>query len=287
MYFVAGITGKVGGAAARHLLAEGKQVRGIARDLAKAASWTAQGVEIHQADFTDAAAMASALEGVEGAFVMVPPDIAPEQGYPESVAVIESLKEALTHRPVPRLVVLSSIGAEKESGLGLITVAHLLEEALADSDFPVAFVRAGSFLENFIPAMAGAEAGGVFYTFYTPAARAVPMVATKDIGRQVAELLVKGWTGRKIVELGSPVSSDGLAAAMAEVLGKPVQAQSVPRERWTGIVESFGVPEGRTWAYEEMMDGVNSGWIDFGTAGAEAVAGTTTPVEVFQQARQG
>ncbi len=287
MFFVVGITGKVGGATAKYLLEQGHTVRGLARDPQKAAAWAAQGVEVRQGDLTDAAAVASALEGVEGAFVMVPPMIAPEPGYPESQVVIDSLVKALGGVPPPRVVVLSSIGSEKTGGLGLITPAHTMEVALERVPFPLALVRAGSFLENFLGGMAGAEASGVFHTMYAPVERAVPMIATQDIGRLVARLLVEGWAGKKIVELGSRISSEALAQAMGEVLGKPVVAQSVPRERWSGVLESFGIPAGRTGAYEEMMDGVNSGWIDFGVAGTEQVAGTTTAAEVFRQARQG
>jgi len=36
MFFIAGITGNIGGAAAKMLLAEGKQVRALVRDLGKA-----------------------------------------------------------------------------------------------------------------------------------------------------------------------------------------------------------------------------------------------------------
>ncbi len=46
MFLVTGITGKVGGATARHLLAMGKQVRALVRDEAKASTWAAKGVEL-------------------------------------------------------------------------------------------------------------------------------------------------------------------------------------------------------------------------------------------------
>ena len=44
MFLVMGITGNVGGATARHVLAQGKTVRALVRDRAKAASWADQGV---------------------------------------------------------------------------------------------------------------------------------------------------------------------------------------------------------------------------------------------------
>ncbi len=45
--------------------------------------------------------------------------------------------------------------------------------------------------------------------------------------------------------------------------------------------------KGSTGPYEEMMDSINSGWIDFGVPGAEHVPGTTTPAQVFGRARKG
>lgn len=104
-------------------------------------------------------------------------------------------------------------------------------------------------------------------------------------------MLVGGWSGRKVVELGSPVSPDDLARAMAEVLGRPVTAQAVPQERWTATFESFGMPPGTTGPYEdtgpyeEMIDGFNSGWIHFGVPGTEPIAGQVTAAQVFARAR--
>ncbi|MGH7593467.1 MAG: NAD(P)H-binding protein, partial [Gemmatimonadales bacterium] len=46
MFLVMGITGKVGGATARHLLAQGKKVRALVRDREKAANWADQAVEL-------------------------------------------------------------------------------------------------------------------------------------------------------------------------------------------------------------------------------------------------
>ena len=78
MFFVAGITGQVGGATARRLLKGGHAVRALARDPQKAAAWAQQGVDVRQGDFNDAAAVAAALEGVEGAFLMLPPILTPD-----------------------------------------------------------------------------------------------------------------------------------------------------------------------------------------------------------------
>ena len=57
MFLVVGITGKAGGATATHLLAQGKKVRALVRDRAKAASWADQGVELVDGDWNNAAAI--------------------------------------------------------------------------------------------------------------------------------------------------------------------------------------------------------------------------------------
>lgn len=287
MFFVAGITGHVGGATTRELLAQGKKVRTLARDPKKASAWADQGVEVRQGDWTDTAALASALEGVEGAYLMLPPIMTPKPGFPEAKAVIASYKEALTQVQPPRVVFLSSIGSEQAEKLGLITSTHLLEEAMADVRFPVAFVRAGSFFENYVPTLDVAAGTGVFYSFVQPVDLQVPMIATEDIGKEVARLLVSEWSGKRIIELGSPVTPKELADAIGEVVGRPVQAQVVPREAWTKTMESFGFPAGGTGAYEEMQDSINSGWIHFGVPGTEAVAGTLTAKQVYEKARKG
>ena len=242
MFFVAGMTGNVGGAAARRLLEEGHAVRTLARDPQKAAAWAQQGVDVRQGDFNDAASVAAALDGVAGAFLMIPPILAPLPGYPEAKAVIAAFQEALGKAPPPRLVLLSSVGSEKDSGLGNITTTHLMEEALGDLPFPTAFVRAGGFFENYVGGLGTAAATGVFPSFFQPTDRAVPMIATADIGQEVARLLAQGWDGKKIVELGSPVSPDDIARAMGEALGRPVQAQAIPRAQWAASLSLSAWP---------------------------------------------
>jgi uncharacterized protein YbjT (DUF2867 family) len=286
MFLVTGITGNVGGAAARGLLAKGKQVRGLVRDPQKAAAWADKGVELVQGDWNDAASIAAALKGVEGAYIMMPPTQTPSRGYPEAKAVAANYVQALQQSPPPKLAALSSFGSEKPSGLGLITPTRILEQALEQMPFPVALVRAGGFFENYMYGLQAAQSG-TLPMFYTPTNRKVGHIATADIGALVVELLTTEWSGRRVIELGTPVSPDEIAAGLGEVLGREVKALAIPREAWAETMEQFGLPKGSTWAYEEMLEGVNSGWIDFGVDGIEKRAGTTKARDVFAQAHRG
>jgi uncharacterized protein YbjT (DUF2867 family) len=283
MFLITGITGKVGGAAARHLLNKGKQVRALVRDSAKAAAWSAKGVELVKGDWVDPVAITRALDGVEGAYLMMPPIQVPSRDFREAKAVISSYKDALAKSAPPKLVVLSSMGSERSSGLGLITPTHLLEQALISEPFPVAFVRAGSFFENYLFGLQAAQ-GGTLPIFYAPTDRKLPMIATEDIGAEIASLLTTEWTGKRIIELGSMLSADDLAAELGQALGRDVKAQAIPRQAWAGALEQMGFPAGGTWAFEEMVDGVNSGWIGLGVEGAERIEGTTSARDVFAAA---
>src|ERR1700690_4240165 len=94
MFAVMGITGNVGGAVADTLLQLGKKVRGIVRDASKARTWQEEkGVEIVTSNYDDH--LITAFSGVEGVFVMIPPNMIPEPGFPDSVVRIAAIKKAI------------------------------------------------------------------------------------------------------------------------------------------------------------------------------------------------
>jgi uncharacterized protein YbjT (DUF2867 family) len=286
MFLVMGITGKVGGATARHLLAQGKKVRALVRDREKAAIWAGQGVELVDGDWNDAVAIQRALDGVEGAFLMLPAIWAPSPDFKEAKSVIANYVTALTTVAAPRVVALSSMGADRTSGLGVITALSLLEQGFHDLTSPVAFVRAGAFFENFLYGLHVAQ-GGTLPVYNNPTNRKSTMVATNDIGAEVATLLTgPGWAGHRVIELGSRVSADDVAAQLGDVLKLDVKAFAVPRAGWAAAFEQFGVPKGQTGPAEEMYEAVNAGWTDLGVKGTEHVAGTTPARDVFAAAQR-
>jgi uncharacterized protein YbjT (DUF2867 family) len=287
MFLVMGITGKVGGATARRLLEQGQKVRALVRDRGKAAIWADLGVELVDGDWSDAAAIQRALDGVEGAFLMLPAVWAPSPDFAEAKSVIANYVEALAQAGPPRVVALSSMGANRTSGLGIITALSLLEQGLRNLTSPIAFVRAGGFYENFLYGLHVAQSG-TLPVYYNPTSRKSTMVATSDIGAEAATLLTgPAWSGHRVIELGSMVSADDVAAQLGEVLELDVKAFAVPRAGWAAAFEQFGVPKGQTGPAEAMFEAVNSGWMDLGGQGAEHVAGTTPARDVFAAAQRG
>jgi uncharacterized protein YbjT (DUF2867 family) len=286
MFLVMGITGKVGGATAKHLLAHGKKIRALVRNRDKAAHWADQGVELVDGDWNDSAAIERALKGVEGAFVMLPAVWAPSPDFKEAKDVIANYVKALT-KVAPRVVALSSMGANRTSGLGMITALSLFEQGFRNLTSPVAFVRAGGFFENFLYGLQAAQSG-TLPVFYNPTNRKSTMVATNDIGAQFAKVLTgSAWSGHRVIELGSMVSADEVAGQLGEVLKLEVKAFAIPRAGWAGAFEQTGIPKGHTGAAEDMFEAVNSGWMDLGVKGTEHVAGTTSARDVFAGAQKG
>ena len=81
MYAIMGITGQIGSAIGRILLAAGQPVRAVVRDAGKGQVWVDRGCEIALANIEDTASLTNAFRGVESVFVLVPPnfDPAPEE----------------------------------------------------------------------------------------------------------------------------------------------------------------------------------------------------------------
>ena len=280
MYAITGITGKVGGEVARHLIANGQSVRAVLRDRAKAADWAARGCDVAIADMGNAEQLAAAFSGTEGVFILPPSDFDPEPGYPEAMRVIDQVTRALMTARPQRIVCLSTIGADAPHD-NLLTQRTLMERSLSTIGLPVTFLRPGWFMENALWDVASARDEGVVRSFLQPADKAFPMIATRDVGRLAADLLRQPWTGTRIVELEGPVrvSANDLAQTFAVVLGRPVRVEIVARESWEGLFRTQGMknPLPRI----RMLDGFNEGWIEFSDQGRPAVKGDTSLLEVI------
>jgi NAD(P)H dehydrogenase (quinone) len=148
MYAITGITGNVGGSVANSLLAAGRSVRAVMRDIGKGDVWAERGCEVVKADIADATSLASAFRGAEGVFVLVPPNFDPAPSFPEARATAASLKSALEKADPSKVVYLSTIGAQAGES-NLLTQHTIIEQVAgtaADADyFPSTRVVRGEF----------------------------------------------------------------------------------------------------------------------------------------------
>ena len=279
MFAITGITGQVGTQLATRLLAAKRPVRAVLRDKAKAGGWAERGCDIALATMDDAAALTAAFTGAEAAFILLPPTFDPAPGFAEAGRQVAAISTALRASGVPRVVCLSTIGADATQE-NLLTQLQSLERALADLPAAVTFLRAGWFVENVAWDIDGARTAGVLHSFLQPLDRPIAMVATADVAHTAAALLQEPFDGHRVVELEGPVrvSPNDLAAALGRSLGREVVAQAVPRAQWEALFRAQGmanpVPRMR------MLDGFNEGWIDFDAASPRLRKGSTSLQQV-------
>ena len=159
MYAVTGITGKVGGIVARTLLAAGLPVRAVVRDADKGRAWAEKGCEVAIASIADAEGLKKAFSGVDGVFLMTPPDFDPEPGFPKTHEAIAAVKAAISASRPGKVVFLSTVGAQVAE-FNLLNNSKITEEGLRTVPVPVAFLRAAWFMENASWDVEAAKVGG-------------------------------------------------------------------------------------------------------------------------------
>ncbi|WGD29748.1 NmrA family NAD(P)-binding protein [Ancylobacter sp. WKF20] len=278
MYVVAGVSGQTGKATAEAVLAAGLKLRVVVRSDERGKVWAARGAEVAVADLTNPAALTAALNGAEAAYLLNPPAYGEADPFGRAVAVADAVATAVEASDLKKLIFLSSISAHLPAGNGMIHSNHLIEQHLKGLSRPVAFLRPGYFMENWLHVMAPVRDAGVLPSMLA-LDRPVPMVTVADIGAMAAKMLTETWMGRRIVELAGPtnLAPEALARLLAAELGRPVTPISVPREQWSAIFAASGMSPRTVAAFIEMFDGFNSGHIRF--EGAQPRRGQETPAK--------
>lgn len=259
MLVVFGANGRAGGETARALIERGEQVRVVLRRPEQGEKWTALGADVALADIMDADAVAAALKGAAGAFLINPTPVRGDP-YVHTQEVGAALSLAFKHARVPKVVALSSIGAQHASGTGVIATLHQFEQLLDGAAGAIAFLRSGYFVETWGEVAGTATTEGVLPTFLEPAQK-IPMVSTIDVGHAGAALLGENWNGKRIVELSGPEdwSTRDVAHVFSKVLGRPVEPVFVPSPERAGILAKDGIDDDIAEALLGMYDGIAEG----------------------------
>ena len=275
-YVVAGTSGHTGRVVAETLLESGTKVRVVVRDAAKGEAWKARGAEVAVASLDDAEAIAKALEGAKGAYLLVPPPM----GVPDTLAaqarVVDAIARALERTPVPHVVFLSSVGAHLPDRTGpILGLARAEKRLRAVPGVAFTFLRAPYFMENLGASLGGLE-HGVFATFLD-GSRAVPMAATVDIGRVAAKSLLGGASTTEVLELhGLPVTPAEAAKTFGSLVGKELALEVGPTSVMASVLQGYGFTADLAGLYAEMTAGINEGRIFH--EGGHPVAQATTPL---------
>ena len=230
----------------------------------------------------DGEALARALAGTQGAYLLNPPDLRATDALARARVVGDALVRAIRASRVPHVVFLSSIGAQHEAGTGPIRALHLIEDRLRTSGAKLTLLRPTYFLENWGSSLPAAARDGVLPTFF-PADLSIPMIATKDVGLAAADALLHPPPKERILELAGPLdySPADIARSVASILGREVTPSVAPLDAAVPTLTSFGISEHVAALFREMYEGFIQGHVAWDGKG-ERRRGRTTPEDTFR-----
>ena len=248
MILLTGITGNIGSATARALLAKGVKFRALARDLDKAAPWAEQGVEVVQGDLDDSASVRAALVGIDRAVLVMPNG---EQQERIECAFVQTAKEC----GLEWIIKLSSPEAVRGT-TSPIPLAHIAaEDAIMASGMKWTFVRPSFYMQNFRGAIKGARATGKL---------SMPM------GDGTIELLLKAIDGSTAAMLCDAALGDVVECSGA--IGKGFATSSAGgRRRAVLVATGTGISPIRSLLRSGALDGIAT-TLYYGTSNAAATA---------------
>ncbi len=148
------------------------------------------------------------------------------------------------------------IGAAKAAGVALIAYTSLLnaerspmllaaehkatEEMLAASGLDTALLRNGWYTENYLMGAGAAVEHGVLLG--SSGDGVISAAARVDYAEAAATVLARGLTGTFELAGDTGFTQAELAAALAEISGKPVVYQNLPQADYAAALEQVGLP---------------------------------------------
>jgi uncharacterized protein YbjT (DUF2867 family) len=263
MYVVTGATGNTGSVIANALLDQNKKVRVLGRHVERLQSFAKRGAEIFVADVTDQAALTKAFTGADAVYAMIPPNMTTADVRKEQRHVTDAIAGALEHAKVKYAVTLSSIGADKDAGTGPVVGLHEFENRLNQiAGINIMHLRPAYFMENTLgQAMAvhamGKTAGPLRGNLK------LPMIATRDIGKVAAELLLAlNFTGKQTHELQGQrdLTMDEATRIIGEAIEKrDLQYVELSPEQTKPAFTQMGMSANLAELILEMAAALNSG----------------------------
>jgi uncharacterized protein YbjT (DUF2867 family) len=249
---VTGATGNQGGAAARHLLANGWRVRALVRDdtAPAAAALVTAGAELVRGDLDDRASVEAAVRGAYGVYSV---QSANEHEILQGKAVAAAAKAG----GVQHLVYSSVGGVESqnrfylEHGWGAIDKWQI-EAHIRALGVPATILRPGGFMEDFTSPARFFQDGSLNVPWHDDLV--MNLIAIDDIGALAALAFAEpqAYLGTAMELAGDRLTAPRIADALSRAAGRPIGHARVPLDLlWEHSPEAAKV---FTWANESYFD---------------------------------
>lgn len=234
---VTGATGQLGRLVVAALLDRGvaaDQVVALGRDPERLAALADLGVTTRQVDYTDAAAVAQALDGADRVLLISGSEVG--QRLPQHQNVIDAARAAGVG-----LLAYTSIANADTSGLVLAAEHKATEEAITASGLPHTFLRNSWYVENYTAQLSTYTEHG---TILGSAGQGRVSAATRADFAEAAATVLRLDDPKEVYELGGPaITLSDLAAAVTDVTDTPVTYTDVPADELTKVLVGAGLPE--------------------------------------------
>ena len=230
-----GAAGKFAGLVVPELAKRGVKVRGLTSDPGHADIARGNGAaEVAVGDLRNVGSLRAALEDVTSVFYIAP------VFTPDEVQLGLNMVEAARSSGVRRIV-FSSVIHPILSRLGNHAAKAPVEEAIVASDLEYSILHPALLYQNYAAAWPQVAKSGVFTEPYS-AEKLVTRVDYRNVAEVAAIALTEDRLLHGTFELAAEGDLDrhGVAAIMAEVLGREVKAETVPFEAWA---EKAGLPK--------------------------------------------
>ncbi len=244
MILLTGATGTTGQAIVSLLSQRSIPARAMVRDPAKGEALRAAGMDVVVADLTDPASLVAAVEGVDRAFLL---GANSETQAAQEANFIDAAKAA----GVQRIVKLSAIDADANSGARLKRFHGEAEAHLESSGLDYAIVRPAFYMQNMLHSAQTITAEN---KFYLPMGAGV--VGTIDV-RDVAEIVTDCLTADKpdnatlLITGPQALSFTQMADEFSSALGRKVDYIDVPPEDFGAQLLKW---EPNTWYVDAVLE---------------------------------
>ncbi|MBE1254122.1 SDR family oxidoreductase [Enterobacter cloacae] len=239
MIAITGATGQLGRLVIEQLLktVPANQIVAIVRNPAKAEALSQQGIVVRQGDYTDQAALTTALKGVEKLLLISSSEVG--QRATQHQNVINAAKAAGV-----TFIAYTSLLHADNSPLGLHVEHVATEKALATSGIPYALLRNGWYTENYLASAPPALEHGVFIG--AAGEGKIASAPRADYAAAAAKVVSEEGHAGKVYELAgdSAWTLSELAAELSKQSGKPVVYQNMSEADFAAALKSVGLPAG-------------------------------------------
>jgi uncharacterized protein YbjT (DUF2867 family) len=241
-------TGNVGSHVVRMLCQAGVRPRLLLRNPDRLDAEVRDQAELAVGDQRDAEYVAEATRGVEAVFWVHPDDWSLPDPDADAERTGEGLAAAMRQNQIPRVVFLSSIGAEKRHGAGFVDglarIEQRLDAAREQTGTALLHLRCGYFMTNLLTDLDGLRAGRL--ATIRPLDDPMPWVDPRDIATVATLRLLAGdWTGRQVQAVHGPadLTWTEAAAALSTATGVPITAQQITGDEQRAALRDAGMGE--------------------------------------------